>query len=572
MERIHSMFVFIVQSALAFCLSWAFWRLSSRFIVKTDLNNIAGPPSNSFWKGNFGQLFNVDGWDFHRDIAEKFGKVILINGLFGRKQLYVFDPKALHHILVKDQQIFEETDAFFETNRLLFGEGLLTTHGERHRRQRKMLNPVFSINHMRQMIPFFYDVANKLHVAIARQVADGPREIDILQWMTRAALEMIGQGGLGYSFDSLVGGEAEHPYSKSVKGLMPTIFTLALPRVFLLTTLVKIGTPRFRRSFMELLPLKNLHRLKDIVDVMEETSIDIFNCKKQALEEGDAALMQQVGQGKDIISILMKANREASESDRLKEEEVLGQMSTLIFAAMDTTSNALSRILHLLAIHPEIQEKVRQEVKEAHDKHGDIPHDELVVLPFLDAICRETLRLFPPVTLVTRRARQDTILPLSTPLEGLDGREMHEITIPEKTDVIVSILNTNRDPSLWGPDSYEWKPERWLSPLPDAVIDAHLPGVYSHLLTFIGGGRACIGFKFSQLEMSAPISDDFLRPMADTNVRLLKSEVVLSVLLLHFRFHPPEAEIVWEMGPIAIPTVKGKSGEPVLPLKMELLV
>ena len=65
----------------------------------------------------------------------------------------------------------------------------------------------------------------------------------------------------------------------------------------------------------------------------------------------------------------------------------------LIFAAMDTTSNALSRILHLLALHPEVQEKLRKEILEAREKHGDFSYDELVSLSLLDAVCRETLRL-----------------------------------------------------------------------------------------------------------------------------------------------------------------------------------
>lgn len=93
---------------------------------------------------------------------------------------------------------------------------------------------------------------------------------------------------------------------------------------------------------------------------------------------------------------------------------------TLIFAAMDTTSGALARILHQLAQHPEVQEKLRQEIMDARRSKGDLPHDELVSLPYLDAVCRETLRLyvahppwhrlpanlcyhsFPPVTFVSR--------------------------------------------------------------------------------------------------------------------------------------------------------------------------
>lgn len=79
------------------------------------------------------------------------------------------------------------------------------------------------------------------------------------------------------------------------------------------------------------------------------------------------------------------------------------------------------------------------------------------------------------------RARDNAVLPLSTPVTGVDGRVMHEIVVPKNTTVIVSIINCNRDPELWGPDSYEWKPERWLSPLPNTILDAPIPGIYSHL-------------------------------------------------------------------------------------------
>jgi hypothetical protein len=79
------------------------------------------------------------------------------------------------------------------------------------------------------------------------------------------------------------------------------------------------------------------------------------------------------------------------------------------------------------------------------------------------------------------RARKDAVLPLYTPITGVDGREMHEIVVPKDTVIIISIMNCNRDPALWGPDSYEWKPERWLSPLPDTITGALIPGIYSHV-------------------------------------------------------------------------------------------
>ncbi|KAG6890861.1 hypothetical protein C0992_012247 [Termitomyces sp. T32_za158] len=109
---------------------------------------------------------------------------------------------------------------------------------------------------------------------------------------------------------------------------------------------------------------------------------EIFEEKKRALMEGDEALVDQVAKAKDVLSILSKLSMELS----------------FTFAATDTTSNALSRTLLLLTFHPEAQERLRAEVIEARKLHnGDIPYDNLVSLPFLDAVCRETLRLHPPV-------------------------------------------------------------------------------------------------------------------------------------------------------------------------------
>lgn len=102
-----------------------------------------------------------------------------------------------------------------------------------------------------------------------------------------------------------------------------------------------------------------------------------------------------------------------NDEDRMSEEELLGQMkcvclcqpqmrspwlsviwSSLIFAAFETTSGALSHIIHKLAENQDVQERLRQELVAARDDRDLIPYDELVALPYLEAVCRETLRLW----------------------------------------------------------------------------------------------------------------------------------------------------------------------------------
>lgn len=79
-----------------------------------------------------------------------------------------------------------------------------------------------------------------------------------------------------------------------------------------------------------------------------------------------------------------------------------GSCSLFIFAGHDTTTNALSRIMYQLSNHLDVQEQLSHEVIAARREHGDLDYDKLMALPYLDAVCRETLRLFPPVSCLIR--------------------------------------------------------------------------------------------------------------------------------------------------------------------------
>ncbi|KAI9065218.1 cytochrome P450 [Trametes sanguinea] len=542
------MLIIFLESALMWAVAYTLWSWFRRLFAKSPLDNIRGPPPLSWMTGNLHQMHNKQGTQFIFDLIEKYGPVVKLHGAHGRKILYVFDPRAMHSIVVKDQYSYEQPNWFIKSNLLTLGPGLLSTLGDHHRKQRRMLNPVFSINHMRHMIPMFYDVGHKLRAAIEERVRTAPAEIDMLNWMGRTALELIGQAGLGHSFDPLKEDVTPDVYAEAIKAYVPALYELSVFR-WTLPYLVRIGTPAFRRKVIQWFPDKRLHKLQDVVDTMHRRATEIYLEKKSRLEKGDVALLHQLGEGRDIMSILLQANMQASVEDRLSEEELIGQMVTMTFAAMDTTSNMLSQILHILAQRPDAQERLRAEIREASHDGRDIMYDELVSLPYLDAVCRETLRLHPPATFIFREAQRDMILPLSQPIQGVDGTLMSNVPVPKGTVVQVGIMGSNMNKKLWGEDAYEWKPERWLSPLPETVTEAHIPGVYSNLMTFIGGGRACIGFKFAQLEM----------------------KVVLALLLSNFKFELSDKPIVWNISGIRFPTVGVDGKRPELPLKVSLL-
>ncbi|KAI0687587.1 cytochrome P450 [Earliella scabrosa] len=536
----------LLQTTILGGLTYILWRCFRHVVVESPLDNIPGPPSRSFLYGNLIHLLSKGGWEFVQDLTDSYPGVVKLRGLFGHCMLYVFDPVAMHSVVVKDQHVFAEPRWLLNFNEIRFGPGLPASFGDKHRKQRKMLNPVFSIAHMRQMIPIFHAVVHRLQEAIEDRVRghDGPVEIDMHAWMGRTALELIGQAGLGYSFDPLV---SDHPdeFANAIKATGPTMVKINHLRR-LLPYVLSVGSAKTRRTLMGMIPHAGVRQMKNIIDVLHRRSVEIYEAKKRALEQGDEAVVQQIGEGKDIMSILMRENMAASAADKLPEDEVIAQMSTFIFAGMDTTSNALAMTLDLLSKLPDVQQKLRLEILDA-SKGGDLDYDTLVSLPYLDAVCRETLRLYPPVTTPFREAHQDAILPLSRPIRGLDGSMIHEIAVPKGTAIAVGIFSANRNKAIWGEDATEWKPERWLSSLPNTVTDAKIPGVYSNLMTFFGGGRACIGFKFAQLEM----------------------KVVLCLLLSKFTFAPSKKPIKWNLSNIRYPSV-GDDPKSSMPIKVGL--
>ncbi len=118
---------------------------------------------------------------------------------------------------------------------MLLGPGLLTTEGAQNRKQRKLMNPVFSVAHLRNMTHIFYGIAHKVsirrpltmsiciadHAIQLQKAMDAPvgKEggvMDVNGWMARTTLEMFGQAGLGYSFDNFVD-DSTDSYGESLK-------------------------------------------------------------------------------------------------------------------------------------------------------------------------------------------------------------------------------------------------------------------------------------------------------------------------------------------------------------------
>ncbi|KAF4577459.1 cytochrome P450-dit2 [Pleurotus pulmonarius] len=512
--------------------------------------HIPGPPSQSWITGNLGQLFNSKGLPFHHHLSERYGGIAKIHGFFGDEQLYICDPRALHSILVKEQDAFDETTVFIENNRIIFGPGLVATVGEQHKRQRKAVKPVFSLIQLKKLTPLFYELAEKLCDVIEKEACgetimngvlnpDGGR-VDMSEWMSRIALETVGQAVLGYSFDPLDSRQS-NPYTAAVKELIPTLFRLSIVRQFV-PWLTRIGSPALRRKLVELVPHEAVQKVKNSSDVMYATAKGILESKREKMSGRRQKTEEDAGSSRqDIITELLRNNERLLDGEKLSEEELIGQMTVLIFGAQDTTSSALSRILYMLSIHPNWQDSLRKEILEALgslDRDKRLTYEEIMALPLLDAVLKETLRLFPPVPFVRRTTTKERTIPFSK-----QTGDVSSITIPVGTTLFLGIAGANMLESVWGEDAKEWNPERWMG-LGEGESayssTTRLPGIYAGTLSFLGGSRSCVGYKFADIEM----------------------KIVLIKLLSRFTFTKTGDTIVWNLSQIISPsTVTQTLGE-----------
>jgi len=193
-----------------------------------------------------------------------------------------------------------------------------------------------------------------------------------------------------------------------------------------------------------------------------------------------------------------------------------------------------------LAIHPEKQEKLRQEL--ASFASRDPTYDELTnTLPYLDSVMREVLRTHPPVPTISRVAGVDEVIPLSVPITSESGEILESIPVPKGSTVVIPVRAINRSTAVWGENAKEFVPERWMESEKGLTAGAKQIQGYHHLLTFSDGPRICLGRGFAIAEFKS----------------------VLSVLVRNFAFElvdGPRTDIENVMTILPRPRVKGQSG------------
>ncbi|KAF7363184.1 hypothetical protein MVEN_00671000 [Mycena venus] len=478
--------------------------------VTSPLRHVAGPRSPSLIFGNFKEMAGDPG--LTAKWRKEFGPNILFRGLFSIYELHTSDLAAINHIVTKPD-IYQKLPSNITSNERLFGKGLVSVELEEHRRQASdphingwLHNPAFGIPQIRAVTEIFVEKAVELRNIWASQVADesdGGR-IEILSWLRRMTLDVIGQAGppkvellksigFNYQFDAL-------QVDKK-----PNELNQVFAELFHSPQSSRYATLRIQQAMvpiLRLVPASGSNFLREARNKMYAIGMQIVSKSKAEINASKGE--KNLGKSRDLLSTLLKANLSTTipETQRLNDAEVVGQIPTFFLAGHEqpvkTTSLSTAWALYALSVNAAAQSKLREELLTLSTDNPTL--DELNSLPYLEYVVREVMRVHAPVVFTQRMAMEDDVLPLSKPYIDKRGRSHDSLKIPKGQRIHIPILAINTDKAIWGEDASEFKPERW-DKIPESV--SAIPGVWANLFTFFAGPHNCIGFRFALAEMKS---------------------------------------------------------------------
>ncbi|KAJ7023729.1 cytochrome P450 [Mycena alexandri] len=487
----HMVFLKLVASVAGTLGAYALYTVVRVFYLErtSPLQSVPGPKSSHWLLGNLKEVMpnEVRALDYlpQEKWTSQYGRTIRFNSFVGFGQLYTIDPKALNHVL-SNAYTYQKSEISRYILGKIIGPGILLVEEDVHRKQRKIMNPAFGPAQVRDLTSVFVEKSSQLRdVWMAETVSGGGAvKVNIIPWLDKATLDIIGLAGFNYKFNALGA-------SGAVRDELDEALATALASVGL-GTILKGLIPVLR-----VVPTPVDKVIRHSQAVMARISrVLLENSKKELAESGAFGN----GGGRDLLTLLVRANtsKDVPEHQRLTDADVLAQVSNFLVAGHETISSGAVWALFALSKNIAVQMMLRAELLAVGTDNPTM--DELNALQYLDCVVRETLRLHAPVTQSARVAMCDDVIPLSTPYVDVHGNVRESFRIMKGQPVVIPILALNRDTTIWGPDALEFKPERWDSKNP---ISTSIPGVWGEMLTFIGGPRACIGYRFALVELKA---------------------------------------------------------------------
>ncbi|KAK7401723.1 hypothetical protein VNO78_13425 [Psophocarpus tetragonolobus] len=355
---------------------------------------------------------------------------------------------------------------------MLLVPGLVKLEGEKWSRHRKIINPAFNLEKLKEMILLFIkccdDMISKWEGMMSINESS---EMDLWPFLQNLTSDVISRAAFGSSYEE----------GRRIFQLLKEENEVAMKILF------KVYIPGWR-----FVPTSIHRRIKQIDRDIKASLMDMINKREKALQTGEVTR-------NNLLDILLESNhKEIQDHGNNKNigmniEDVIEECKQFYFAGQETTSILLVWTMILLSMYPNWQARAREEVLQVFGNRKP-DFDGLNHLKIVTMILYEVLRLYAPVTGLVRKVNKDV--------------KIGNLSLPAGVQVFLPIVLVHHDHELWGNDAKEFKPERFS----EGVVKATNGKV--SFIPFGWGPRTCIGQNFA----------------------LLEAKITLSMILQHFSF------------------------------------
>ncbi|CAG0890358.1 unnamed protein product [Darwinula stevensoni] len=379
-------------------------------------------------------------WNFWKEVqflremrnVKKYGKVW---GSFeGSRPVWnIADPDLIRDIGIKEFDHFTDRRLFLPMKDKVLSKMLTMLKGQEWKDVRSAVSPVFSSGKIKKMSLLMESCGETLVQHLREAMNKSQGVVNVKDQYGAYTLDVIATCAFGTKLDSL--GKENDPFTKNARKFLSDNPVVGNPLIivpFIFPWVMKLG--------LNIFPMESIYFFRDLVlDIMKQR-------ETEGRERGDVL---------DTLLEQQEKEKEA-ESEKVITEEVIAAQSLIFFVAgFDTTASMMNFLSYVLAIHPDIQDRLYQEIEKKMDEHGGINHEMMNSCVYLDQVVHETLRYYPPSSRNTfcdechrleRECTKDCII------DGIEFKKGDLIGIP--VYAVHHCSDYYRDPEVFDPERF----------------------------------------------------------------------------------------------------------------------
>ncbi|CAH1099040.1 unnamed protein product [Psylliodes chrysocephalus] len=444
----------LIVGCVALFLHWCF----DIYKKNKRLAHIPGPPPIPF----FGVKLPMNSFAIHTffgNLIAKYGKTVKF--YLGTKLVVATcDADLIQAILQNPKHI--RKSSMYDLYRLFLRDGLVVSYGEKWKARRTLTNPTFHVSILKEFYTVFKEASDVL-VGKLQEEADKGNVINAMDFASKLSLDTILETSFGEKLNIQQG--SNHYYIKATNYLAKLLFI----KNFSLWKRFDLPFKLFAKEYKE---------QEEALEHLDSMAIEIIKKKRKKNVNSDDGSERIRNKRSILIDALI-------EHPELSDDDIHEEVNNFLFAGHETTSTTISFLLLELAAHPDIQEKLYQEI--LYHTQGDkknLSVETLQKITYLDQVVKESLRLRTTASVIERKITEDV--------------KFGDTVYPSGTIFSILLYWLHNHPSYYT-DPEKFDPDRFI---PENQAKRH-PFAF---VPFSAGPRNCIGQKYATLQVKTVIA------------------------------------------------------------------